>query len=361
MPTIQPSVLTDWTERVVASAGAPSDIARIVARSLVSGDLRGHSSHGIRLLPKYLDRVDGDAQNRIDPAARPTVEKRTGPRALLDGNDAYGRVVGQDATELAIELADDHGLAVVGVRDGNHLGRMGEWAEVAAEAGLLTLTFVKAEASIVAPVGSGKPRLSTNPIAAGIPTFDALEFPIVLDVATSVAAGGKVWERGVTDADVPDRWLVDADGQPVTDPDAYDSGDAALRPLGGTTAGHKGFGLAVVAELVGALLGNGVVAGDRDHVPFTNSVGLIAVDPTWFTVRETVEERIRTFAEYIRGADSHSHLVPDVAGDEMLLPGEAEHRHEMDNRRTGLRLPAETVDSLNEAAASLRCEPLDAS
>jgi uncharacterized oxidoreductase len=358
MPTIQPAVLTEWTETVVAAAGAPTDIARIVARSLVSADLRGHSSHGIRLLPKYIDRVGGDAQNRIDPTARPQVEKRTGPRALVDGDDAYGRVVGQDATDLAIELASEHGLAVVGIRDGNHLGRMGEWAEMAAEAGLLTLTFVKAEASHVAPVGSADRRLSTNPIAAGIPTFDALDFPVVLDMATSVAAGGKIWERQQTGLDLPEGWVVDADGEPTTSATGYDRGEGALRPLGGSTAGHKGFGLAVVAELVGALVGNGVVAGERDHVPFNNAVGLVAIDPTWFTQRATIESRLRTFTEYVRSARPQSHLFPEVAADEVLLPGEPEHRSEMTARQSGLSLPEETVAELEACADTVGCGPL---
>lgn len=359
MPIVQPAALTDWAERVVTATGAPPAVSRIVARSLVGSDLRGHGSHGIRLLPRYLDRVDGDAQNRIDPTARPRVEKRGGPRALLDGNDAFGRVVGHDATELAGELAGEHGVAVVGIRDGNHLGRMGEWAEMAAEAGLITLAFVKAEASIVAPVGTADRRLSTNPIAAGIPTFGALEFPVVLDMATSVAAGGKVWERRVAGRELPDGWLVEADGTSTTAPDAFDSGAGALRPLGGTTAGHKGFGLAVVAELIGAFLGDSVVAGERDHVHFNNAVGLIAVDPTWFTSRETMTERIRTFAEYVRSGRPVPGLFPEVAAsDDLLLPGEPEHRAERANRRSGIELPGETVAELNACGRTAGCGPL---
>lgn len=358
MPRIQPAKLRDWTEGVVAAAGAPAGIASIVARSLVSADLRGHGSHGVRLLPMYLDRVGATTQNRIDPTARPEIEKQVDARALVDGNDAFGRVVGHEVTELAIELAQESGFAFVGVRDGNHLGRMGEWAETAAEAGLLTVAFVKGEASFVAPPGSTDRRLSTNPIAVGIPTFDAFEFPIVLDMATSVVAGGKTWERKRAGETLPEGWVVADDGEPATKPDALEGGTGALLPLGGTTAGHKGFGLAVVVELVGAFLGNGVVAGERDHVHFNNTAGLIAIDPTWFTTRETITGRLPTFAEYLRDATIVPNLAPEITESEVLLPGEPEHYNELSNRQSGIPIPSDTITDLNEGASSVGHPPL---
>jgi uncharacterized oxidoreductase len=358
MPAFQPAALRDWTETVLTAAGASDEIARIVARSLVSADLRGHGSHGVRLLPMYVERIGGDGHNRIDPTARPTVERRAGPRVLVDGSDAFGRVVGQHVTDLAIDQADESGLAVVGVRDGNHLGRMGEWAEVAAEAGLVTVTFVKGEAAFVAPPGSTDRRLSTNPIAVGIPTFDALDFPIVLDMATSVVAGGKTWERKRAGEDLPEGWVVTDDGEPATTPDALEGGTSALLPLGGTTAGHKGFGLAVIAELLGALLGNGVVAGDREHVHFNNAVGLLAIDPTWFTSRGAIETRLRTFTEYLRDTTLVPGLAPLITDNRVMLPGEPEHRHDLSSRQSGVDIPDETVTDLNGCADAVDRPPL---
>lgn len=363
MPTVTPERLEAWCRSMIAATGASEKVARIVARSLVSADLRGHSSHGVRLLPKYVERTgtspDGDV-NRIDPAARPRVEAREGARALVDGNAAFGRVVGHDATELAIEVADEQGLAVVGVRDANHLGRMGEWAETAAEAGLLFLAFVKAEAQLVAPPGTATRRLSTNPIAASAPTFGALEFPIVLDMATSVAAGGKVLERERTDRELPDGWALGDDGGTMEEPGPFVDGDGALLPLGGTTAGHKGFGLAVVAELFGAIIGNGVVAGQREHVPYNNSAALLAVDPTWFTPERTIADRVRMFAEYVREARPIPGVSPGAAADGgVFLPGEPEHRSERMARRSGLSLPEETIRDLNRCAEQFGLEPLE--
>lgn len=358
MTAFQPAALRDWTEGVLTAAGASADVAQIVARSLVSADLRGHGSHGIRLLPMYIERIGGDGHNRIDPEARPTVTRRAGPRVLVTGNDAFGRVVGQEVTELAIDIVEEFGLAVVGVREGNHLGRMGEWAERAAEAGLLTIMFVKAEASFVAPPGSTDRRLSTNPVAAGIPTFDALDFPIILDMATSVVAGGKTWERKRADEDLPEGWVVTEDGEPATAPDALEGNTGALLPLGGTTAGHKGFGLAVAAELLGALLGNSVVAGDREHVHFNNAVGLVTIDPTWFTSRQTIEDKLRTLTEYLRDATPVPGLAPESAGDEIMLPGEPEHRHELSSCRSGVDIPSETVVDLNACAEAVGRPPL---
>lgn len=246
MPTVRPERLADWTRDALITAGSTPEIARIATRSLVSADLRGHGSHGVRLLPRYLDRFDpegaSDEHNRIDPTVRPRIEREAGPRILLNGQAALGRVVGHDAVETATRVSDGRGVAVVGIRDGNHLGRMGEWAERLTEAGLLSLVFVKAEASLVAPAGSTDRRLSTNPIAAGVPTFGALDFPIVLDAATSVAAGGKIWERARAGESLPEGWVVHEDGTTMNSPDPFVEGEGALLPLGGAVAGHKGLG-----------------------------------------------------------------------------------------------------------------------
>lgn len=364
MPTVRPARLEEWIRDVVEARGATTEIARIVSESLVSADLRGHSSHGVRLLPRYLERIVTDraeeSTNTIDPTARPRVEARAGPRVQVDGNGAYGRVVGNDATEIAIRTTEEHGIAAVGIRDGNHLGRMGEWAEMAAGAGLVTLLFVKAEAKLVAPFGTADRRLSTNPIAAGVPTFGALEFPLVLDMATSAAAGGKVWERHRGGEDLPEGWAILDDGSSMENPDRFVEGEGALRPLGGATAGHKGFGLSVVAELLGALVGNGVVAGEREHVHFNNSVALFSLDPTWFTPTEVIRERILTFSEYVRESSPVSEVSAGAAaGDGVLLPGEAEHRSEQVNRESGLDLPEETVVDLNRCGEEVGVGPLD--
>lgn len=362
MPTVNSGPLEDWICDLLESVGASGDIAPIVARSLVSADLRGHSSHGVRLLPAYIERISTELNgnvNRINPSARPRIEAQNGPRVLLDGEGAFGRVVGWDATDLAIRAANEHGLALVGIRDGNHLGRMGEWAEMAAREGLLFLAFVKAEAELVSPAGSATRRLSTNPIAAGVPTFDALEFPIVLDMATSVAAGGKVLERAQTGRNLPERWVVDDEGDPMDDGTRFVNGEGALLPLGGTTAGHKGFGLAVVAELFGAIIGDGIVAGERKHIPYNNSVALFAVDPTWFTTEQAITDRIRTFSEYIRQAEP----VPGMAGtaveEGVLLPGEPEYRAEEANQQTGLQLSEETLADLDQCAVEVGVDPVN--
>lgn len=362
MSTVNPDSLGAWIRDVLEAAGSSADIAEVVARSLVSADLRGHSSHGVRLLPAYVERIATEPNgetNRIDPTARPRVEAQTGPRVLLDGEGAFGRVVGADATDLAIRDADEHGIGLVGVRDGNHLGRMGEWAELAAEEGMLFLAFVKAEAELVSPAGSATRRLSTNPIAAGVPTFDALEFPIVLDMATSVAAGGKVLERARTGRQLPERWVVDDDGDPMGDGTRFVDGEGALLPLGGTTAGHKGFGLAVISELFGAIVGDSVVAGEREHVPYNNSVALFAIDPTWFSSEQAIADRIRTFTAYIRDAEPVPEITGAAARDGVLLPGEAEHRAERATRRSGLELSVETLADLNQCADGLGVDAFD--
>lgn len=363
MPTVDLGRLKSHVQDLLEAAGTDPDVAGVVADSLVQSDMRGHSSHGVRMLPKYLDRIDASDEdppaNRIDPDALPVIERRDGPRVLIDGQDAFGRVVGRDAAELGIELADEHGVGVVGIRDGNHLGRMGEWAELAADSGFLFLAFVKGEAELVAPANSSDRRYSTNPVVAGIPTFDALEFPIVLDMATSAAAGGKVWEEATAGNELPIDWAVDEDGRSQSDPDAFLSGEGALLPLGGRVAGHKGYALGVVSELVGAILGNGVVAGERSPVHFNNMAAYFLVDPTWFTAEDEISRRVAALADFLRTADPALHLdAGAAAANGINLPGEPEHHAEQRHRESGLNLSAVTVDSLDECAQALGCDSL---
>ena len=351
MVQIDHGTLERFARDIVVGLEAPESSAERVAQSLVAADLRGHSSHGALRLPLYAEMVDAD---RLDPTATPAVKREDATTATVDGRDAFGQVVGPVAVDLAVSKAADRGTAAVGIRDATHLGRVGEWAERAAEAGMGFAAFVNVQggAQTVAPPGSADRKLATNPVAFGVPTFGALEFPLVLDVATSQVAHGKIRERAHADEPLPDDWTVTASGDPETDALAFEDGAGALLPLGGATAGYKGFGLAVVAELFAGIAGDAAVAGQRSHEWADNAALFVAFDPTRFTTEAGVRERVTALADHLRSADYSPSVPAGVAakGDDALLPGEAEYRIAAERREEGIPLPNRVADSLRELA-----------
>ena len=345
--------LEAFSTRLLQASGAPEDAAALVAESLVLSDLRGHHSHGTRRIPSYVSdslqaREDGYG---IDPTARPTVESEGPTHALVDGRDGFGQLAGRRAVELAVEKAHENGIAMVGVRDSTHLGRIGEWSERAAERGLLFTAYVYNHGRVVAPPGSAQRRYSTNPISYGIPTFDALEFPVMLDIATSQVAHGKTGEFAARGDPLPESWTITEDGGSVTDARAFREGAGALLPLGGLVSGYKGFGLAMVAELLGGITGDAPVHGEAE----TNrgcAAMFVAVDPTLVTTRAVIEERVLALREYLAETE-YSETIPmgPVAyGDEALLPGEPEYLTERAGREHGVPLSEADVAMLCDLA-----------
>ncbi|MEF8841332.1 MAG: Ldh family oxidoreductase [Haloarculaceae archaeon] len=342
-----------FSTRLLGASGAPEDIAARVAESLVLSDLRGHHSHGTRRIPSYVsDSLDRrDDGYGIDPTARPTVDSEGPTHALVDGQDGFGQLAGQRAVDLAVEKARENGVAMVGVRDATHLGRIGEWSERAAERGVMFAAFVYNHGRVVAPPGSAQRRYSTNPVSYGIPTFDALEFPIVLDVATSQVANGKTAEFAARGDPLPEAWTITEDGGSVTDARAFRDGAGALLPLGGLVSGYKGFGLAMVAELLGGIGSDAPVHGEAE----TNrgcAGTFLAVDPTLVTTRETIEERVLALGEYLAATefDGAIPMGPVAYGDEALLPGEPEHLTERACHEHGIPLSDADVATLCDLA-----------
>lgn len=348
--SVPAGTLRAFTRDLLGGVGTPDEQARQVARSLVGSDLRGHTSHGVLRVPWYVEMAEA---GQLDPGATPTVEAADGATASIDGRRAFGQVVGRTVVREATERAAAHGVAAVGVRDATHLGRVGEWAARAADAEVCLLAFVNTQggARTVAPPGSADRLLSTNPVAVGLPTFDALDFPVVLDAATSQVAHGKIRERAATGEPIPEGWTVGADGAPVRDAEAFLDGEGAIRPLGGGVSGYKGFGLSVVTELLAAFVGTGQVAGGGDDWA-NNAAAFLAVDPLRFLAREAAADRVGTLADHLRSADPD----PDVAvgagasGSGPLLPGEAEHRAAERHRETGVPVPDRVLADLRSLA-----------
>lgn len=349
--TVSTTALDSFATDLVGALGAPPEIAEAVAASLVDADARGHRSHGVIRIPWYAEMIEA---GELDPGATPTVCHDDAATSLVDGRFAFGQVVGREAVDVAVEKALNAGVAAVGVGDATHLGRIGEWAERASAAGVAFVAFVNTQggAVTVAPPGSADRRLSTNPVAVGVPTFDALEYPLVLDAATSQVAHGKVKEKVATGEALPEDWAVTEDGRPVTDASAFVAGAGALLPLGGRASGYKGFGLAVVAELLAGIAGDALVAGQRESPWPRNAAAFFALDPLRFTTHEGIEARVRALVDHLQSARPADDLDPGdgAAGDGWLLPGEAEHRAAETAREAGVEVPVRVAASLRTLA-----------
>ncbi|MFQ5938410.1 MAG: Ldh family oxidoreductase, partial [Acidiferrobacterales bacterium] len=317
MPTIAPEKLTTFVSRLLESVGTPGAAARRVAEHLVDADLSGHESHGVLRLKQYLWHVhDG----YVKPAAQPIVAKENSATAVVDGRCAWGPVVGQFATEVALKKARQHSIGVISIVNCYHLGRVGVYPEQAARQGFIGMAFCNVQGSArMAPWGATERRVPTNPIAFAIP---ARGDPIVADLATSAVAEGKVRLAKVKRERVPTGWVFDAEGAWSKDPDDL-YGDGSLAPLGGEQ-GHKGYSLAVAMDLLGGILSGAGAGLMTKH--YGNGVLLQVVDPAAFTDPLTYQQRIDGYIAYLKSAR------PRAGVDEVLMPGEIERRRMAERR-----------------------------
>lgn len=348
MPTVDADILESFSRRSLEAYGAPPETAAAVAQSLVAADLVGHTSHGIVRVPYYADIV---AEGAIDPTATPSVEFQ-GEFAQIVGGAAPGQLTGRKAVELLSESTAERGVGVVGIRDSGHLGRIGEWAEHITDQGFLFASWVNLQGGSqrIAPPGSADRRLGTNPITFGVPTFDTLPFDLVYDGATSQVAHGNIIEREGSGESLPDAWTITKDGGTVDSAVDFENGVGGLLPLGGRETGYKGFGLATMAELFAAIIGDGPVASEACQQWVGNGGAFIAIDPTIFTTVAAVEERVADLATHIRSAER----IDDET--DVLLPGEPEFRTRRRRREEGIPVAESVADDLRILADRLGIE-----
>jgi ureidoglycolate dehydrogenase (NAD+) len=324
-----------WATDLLQAAGLRKEAGWVVAEALVDADLKGIHSHGLIRLPVYARRIRA---RLVNPDPHPRVAIQHGALAKVDGDQGPGQVASAFATELTVRLACEHGVAVTLVRRSTHFGAAGFYAERVALQGLVGIVASNAEPDVV-PYGGAEPRLGTNPLAFAAP---APSGPIVLDMATSQAAMGKILARRATGEPLPDGWAVDSQGRPTNDPAAA----RAAVPLGGP----KGYGLALMIEvLAGVASGAGVTGGiGRMYDDWTRSQNVghffLALDPGRAIGTERFLQRMAMLAAEMTG-------TPPVAGfDEVCLPGELERRLRERRLREGLPLPAEVESGLSALA-----------
>jgi uncharacterized oxidoreductase len=323
---------------IFAHAESTPDEAGTIARHLVGANLVGHDSHGVIRVSRYVAYW---REGKVRANQRATIAFQTDSLALVDGHRGYGQVIGEQAVRIGIDKAKACGIAMVGLREVGHVGRIGDWAEMAADAGQVSLHFVGTTGigALMVPFGGSDRRLSLCVVAAGVPR--AGKPPVIYDIATSVVAEGKVFVAKNKGARLPEGHLIDRDGQPTTDPNHLYAGGALL-PFGG----HKGSGLAVVADLLaGALTGAGTSA--RREQEMVNTMCSIYVDPDRLPDRAAFDAEVDAFIEWVKAS-------PPAAPDgEVLVPGDIERRIREERLQRGIPLDDTTIGEITEAAVSV--------
>jgi LDH2 family malate/lactate/ureidoglycolate dehydrogenase len=340
MPNVTAERLTEIEIGLLVAAGASAEEAATVARYNVGANLVGHDSHGIILIPQYIDRIKA---GHIVPGAPWEIKQETPTTTVIDGNWGFGYVVNDRAMRYTIEKAKKQNVAAATVLRQSHVGRLGSYPLLAAAEGMIAMTTADSGRSpkAVAPYGGAKARLGTNPICFAIPSN--LEGPFVFDMATSAAAAGKINVATARGEQVPAGWLIDAEGKPSTDPKMLRAGGALL-PLGGTE-GYKGTGLAAIVEILSGLL-TGLGFGIDPQGRHNDGCFMAVFNVAAFRDLATFKKEVTDFAHYLKD-------TPKAQGfTEVFYPGEVEFNKERDRRKNGVLIEDATWKRLGDLAAS---------
>jgi LDH2 family malate/lactate/ureidoglycolate dehydrogenase len=344
---VAPAALEAFVARAFDKVAIPPADARAIAELMVRADVQGSEGHGVFRLPQYIRRIKGGAVN-VRPNIR--VAREAAGMALVDGDNGMGHLVMRFATERAMEKAKQAGVAWVGVKWSNHAGPASLYAGMALEHDMIGLYLAVGNANHLPAWGGLDMLLSTNPIAVAVPAGD--EPPVVLDMATTVAAYGKVKTKAQRGEMMPEGWMMDRQGRPLTDPKRASEG--FLLPIGG----YKGYGLALVFGLLagtlnGAAMGRDVVDFNADDTTPTNTGHcIVAIDVAAF---QPVAEFKRSVDALIRDL-RNSQRLPGV--DAVRLPGDGARAAREDRLRNGIPLPPALAASLAQLAAELKIQPL---
>ena len=346
MSLVSAQALCDFVARAYVAVGISEPEARSIAALQVEADLRGSEGHGVFRLPQYIRRIKAGAVN-VKPAIR--IERERAGTALVDGDNGMGHLVMKFAAEAAIAKAKVAGIGWAGAKMSNHAGPAALYAMMPLEAGMIGLYLAVGNANHLAPWGGLDMLLSTNPIAVAVPGMD--EPPIVLDMATTVAAYGKVKTAAQRGEAMPVGWMIDREGRPLTDPKRANEG--LLLPLGGMEAGFKGYGLSLVFGLLagtlnGAAMGRDVIDFNNDDTSVTNTGhAVVAIDPDAFGDAMQFRANVDALIRDIR----NSKRLPGV--ERIWMPGEQSHLRHAEHVRDGLPLSAPLAASLAALAADL--------
>ena len=334
--------------------------AKTIAERLAGSNLVGHDSHGIARVPRYVEWME---KGWVFPNLKPEIVIDAGAMGCLDAKQGFGQVAGEYAVDDGILRAKKHGVSVVGLRNSGHLGRIGDWAERAADADLISFHFVNVRGSLlVAPFGGSDRRGSTSPLAIGIPSKD--KDHIILDMATSTVAEGKVMVAQKGGKQLPHGALIDSTGKLTTNPEAMygkirddevpnpDKGTGAITAFGL----HKGSGINFMMEMLGgALTGNGVCGAlnEKERRKFSNGMLSIYIEVEKMVDFDYFIQEVKSYAEFVRASK------PSQNNDKVLIPGDKEISTKEERLKFGLPVPPLVWENIKQTANKLNVENLD--
>jgi LDH2 family malate/lactate/ureidoglycolate dehydrogenase len=340
-----PDGLRTWAADVLVELGMSQEDAEIAAEVMVTNDVRGTRTHGIRFLPDYVRQLQNGAMN---PKAEPRIVKEGPSTAVMDGDGGIGHVVAYRAMQHAIEKTRDSGtgVTVMLVRNSNHFGGAGYFSYMAAAAGQIAIVLTNSVPVMAAP-GSRGAVVSNSPFSYGVPTSDGYG-DVMLDVALSKVAGAKVVMAAERGESIPEGWIVDENGEPSTNPSDF-LGRGALMPIGD----HKGYAIAMLVEILsGVLSGAGITHEVTNHVldyktPTNTGHTIITLDVDAFMPAAEFQERMTRLRKEIHDTPTAEGAPP------LVLPGEPEHVYERETKAHGLRLDRVVYDGLMDVAREL--------
>ncbi len=336
---IHPDRLRDFTARVLVTCGLSDAYARETAEMLVKVDSWGVFTHGSRQLVPLIKNLRNGA---IRADAEPEVIFAEGGTAIIDGQDAIPMVTSRLAMQTAIDSARQSGIAYAGVRHSNHFGAAGYYAMMAAEADMIGIAMSNVDPCMMVP-GSSGPVIGPNPIAYAVPSGKGN--PIFLDIATSIVAVSKIFSAKASGTAIPDNWIADRQGKPTTNPHDYPE-RATILPM----AGHKGYGIALLIEILcGVLTGASVLSGvkrwvDDDPLRADQGHAFIAIDIDPIMPIEVFKERMDAMIAEVKAAPK---ATPDAR---IFLPGEMEWVRYHQAHQSGMILPDYVLTNLITAA-----------
>ncbi len=347
--TLSPEILRAQVANIIAAAGSSAEEARTVADNLVLANLSGHDSHGVGMVPRYVEAV---LEGGLKPNASLKIDLDAGTLLSLNGQRGYGQVLGQQTMALGMARARELGSCILTLGNAHHLGRIGHFAEMATASGLIAIHFVNVlSRPVVAPWGGADGRFGTNPCCIGIPLKG--REPFVLDFATSRVAQGKMRVAHNEGRRVDPGYLIDEHGQPTTDPGVVvvpQPGGllGALMPFGE----HKGYGMAVACELLGgALTGGGTWHRKPDMArAVVNGMLTILIDPQKLGTQASFEHEALAFLDWLKQSP------PAPGFDRVRMAGEPEREARARREREGIAVDDQTWAELVAAGEKVGCQ-----
>src|SRR3954451_17314846 len=340
MPVISANALELYVKQILMAAGAPDAAAGLVSHSLVSANLRGVDSHGVQLLPLYIQQIE---QGNLDPLATGTVVSTSGACLLFDAACAFGQVASAQCCDHAVQLADEYGMGFVVAKNSNHFGAAAYWGSRIKESGKVGIVLCNAS-PLVAPWQSKQPVMGTNPICVAVPG------PWLLDMATSAVAFNRIYDAAMRNAPtIPEGWALNAAGASASKPSEALKG--SVMPLGGLVAGFKGSGLAAAVEILCSVLSGGPIGREvgsmRNGGRMNVSQSFLAIDIKRFLPVEEFRHRVEHFVSMMKSTS------PAEGHEEVLVAGDPQWRAEQQRSVDGIPIPDATWKLMTRTAEKL--------